>query len=563
MRKVFLLTALLTACSNLAFAQSSNTRSAEDALNAAMEFLPLSRDGENVKPELAFTEKDSVSDHPYYYIFNRGKEQGFIIICADSRSKKVLAYSNEGHFDLDSAAPEMRAWLGGYTEALSDLAQTPDSILANLKPAFLSKGVNDDSEFAREVKPLLGDICYAQSFPYNAKCPNMSLTGCVATGAVQIMRYYEFPKQSSGKTHTYDNNGETVSSSFNTTYDWSNMLPTYGRQGGSDTENDAISKIMFDAGVSCDMEYSPSASSANRVDMAKAMVEYFGYSTGMLNFRRDAFTPNDFIYYLKKELNEGRPVLMGGTDEEEYGHCFVCDGYDANGLFHFNWGWNGASNGYFEISNLCPPRPGSKTGAKENYNENVAFVGGICPPKDSNYSLNVLSMEGLEAPKNCKKGAQIWVRISRVRNLTVGNFNGQFGVAIFKDGKFMKTIDLQDANLTPKRSYRDIQFAPHMPSDLSNGNYQLVMVSKADEDTKWRPIITAGTGCIDFAVKGDVITFTPNNTDRYIDFGFETASSDKKQKSDNKKSKDKKKKETKKSDKVINFGDLNTDDFYN
>ena len=152
--------------------------------------MPLRREGENKKPELAYTEKDSLNDHPYYYIFNRGDEQGFIIVSADSRTKKILAYSNEGHFDVDALPPEMKAWLGGYTEALSDLSMTPDSLLAQLKTGPLMKAVHDDSTLAPEVKPLLGDIRYAQAFPYNALCPHNSPTGCVATGAVQIMRFF-------------------------------------------------------------------------------------------------------------------------------------------------------------------------------------------------------------------------------------------------------------------------------------------------------------------------------------------------------------------------------------
>ena len=544
MKKLTLFTILTLAVCTGVHAQNSHVVNVNDALNSAVGFLPLRRGGENKTPELAYVEKDSVNDHPYYYIFNRGDEQGFIIVSADSRTKKILAYSNEGHFDIDALAPEMKAWLGGYTEALSDLAMTPDSLLAQLQSGPLMKAANDDSALAPEVKPLLGNICYAQTFPYNAMCPNKSLTGCVATGAVQIMRFYEFPKKPSGKTHSYDNEGETVSCSFTTTYDWNNMLPTYSKTGGAEAENSAISKLMFDAGAACNMEYSPTGSSASRIDMAQALVEYFGYGNNMVNFRRDAFTPGDFVYYLKKELTEGRPVLMGGTDEDDYGHCFVCDGYDTNGLFHFNWGWNGQSNGYFEITNLSPPRPGSRTGKVENYNENVTFIGGIQPPSaNTENKVSVLSMQGLECAPNGKKGTQVIVKVERVSNCTIGQFNGKFGVALYKNGEMVKTLELTDASLTPTRSYKQLQFRPVLPSNISGDDYQLVMVSKANNDSKWRPILTAGVSCIDLDVKGDNVTLKPNTFDRYIDLGNLTASStntpgkkDKKSKKDDTKS---------------------------
>ena len=322
----------------------------------------------------------------------------------------------------------------------------------------------------------------------------------------------------------------------------------------------AISKLMFDAGAACNMEYSPTGSSASRIDMAQALVEYFGYGNNMVNFRRDAFTPADFVYYLKKELTEGRPVLMGGTDEEDYGHCFVCDGYDTNGLFHFNWGWNGQSNGYFEITNLSPARPGSRTGAVENYNENVTFIGGIQPPSASTESkVNVLSMKGLTASPNGTKGTRIWVKVDRVSNCTIGNFTGKFGVALYKNGEFVRTLDVVDATLTPTRSYLDNDFGPILPANISGDDYQLVMVSKANNDTKWRPILTAGVSCIDLEVKGDKVTLKPNTFDRYIDLGNLTATSN------NTPAKDKKNKKDKKGDDksiTSGLGDVDANDFY-
>ena len=88
-----------------------------------------------------------------------------------------------------------------------------------------------------------------------------------------------------------------------------------------------------------------------------------------------------------------------------------------------------------------------------------------------------------------------------------------------------------------------MQFRPVLPSNISGDDYQLVMVSKANNDSKWRPILTAGVSCIDLDVKGDNVTLKPNTFDRYIDLGNLTASStntpgkkDKKSKKDDTKS---------------------------
>ena len=44
-------------------------------------------------------------------------------------------------------------------------------------------------------------------------------------------------------------------------------------------------------------------------------------------------------------------VLLGASDNTG-GHEFVIDGYNGNELFHINWGWGGADNGYFALSVL-------------------------------------------------------------------------------------------------------------------------------------------------------------------------------------------------------------------
>ena len=44
-------------------------------------------------------------------------------------------------------------------------------------------------------------------------------------------------------------------------------------------------------------------------------------------------------------------VLLGASDNTG-GHEFVIDGYNGNELFHINWGWGGADDGYFALSVL-------------------------------------------------------------------------------------------------------------------------------------------------------------------------------------------------------------------
>jgi len=50
------------------------------------------------------------------------------------------------------------------------------------------------------------------------------------------------------------------------------------------------------------------------------------------------------------ELQDGRPIEYIAVSSTKGGHAFNVDGYDADGLFHVNWGWSGSGNGYFALN---------------------------------------------------------------------------------------------------------------------------------------------------------------------------------------------------------------------
>ena len=65
------------------------------------------------------------------------------------------------------------------------------------------------------------------------------------------------------------------------------------------------------------------------------------------------------------------------------GHAFVCDGYDNNDNFHFNWGWSGSYNGFYAIGDLNP------YGATNYSQQNKAIIN-LRPLIFSNIGVNKL-----------------------------------------------------------------------------------------------------------------------------------------------------------------------------
>ncbi len=504
-------------------AANKNQRSVADAQKIADSFWPMSRGAEQVKQTIAYTATDSADNHPCYYVFNRENGKGFIIISADSRSQKVLAYSDEGTFDINEVPEQMRAWLKVSEEEVGSINTTPDSLLnRDLGQVVLNKATARASQsFASQVKPLLGKINYAQEFPYNNLCPvfngKRSITGCVATGACMVMRYHKWPVTPTNGKHSYQWRGKTISSIYNTRYDWDNMLTSYKKVTPTGAQQNAIAQLMYDAGVSCNMEYTASSSGANSTLMAEQLVNLFGYDPGMIYYSSAWFNRQEFIYYLKRELNAGRPVLVSGYGNGG-GHCFVCDGYDANGLFHINWGWNGLSNGYFSLNNLNPYALGSGGGTGGGYSQDVGFFGGIQPPTGANKMPRYLSAKTYSMPLKVTKGQTFTVTCKKLSNTSYSKaFTGKLGLAIYVNGKRSTIIGQTDINLGKWRNFTTFKVSGSFPTTLANGKYSLVIVAKDNTDGVWRPVLCEVSNSINVKVTGQNITMDFKNKTHVYD----------------------------------------------
>ena len=78
---------------------------------------------------------------------------------------------------------------------------------------------------------------------------------------------------------------------------------------------------------------------------------------------------------LKSNLEAGIPIIYNGFNSSYAGgHCFICDGYDANDFFHFNWGLKGNYDGYFEIDDMTP--------SNQNFSYNQGAILDLVPATD-------------------------------------------------------------------------------------------------------------------------------------------------------------------------------------
>jgi len=199
-----------------------------------------------------------------------------------------------------------------------------------------------------------GEGCF-----YNAGCPNDTAShatclhvpaGAGAVAMAQIMRYWGHPAHGTGE-HGYQHPvyGIQYANFGMTNYNWSAMPDSLL------TVNDGLATLIYQCGVAQNMNYGTSASTSLPDDIDSALVKYFGYAATASWKSRQDYTGADWITLLKAELDASRPVLYSGTDSTgQVRHYFICDGYVTGDLFHFNWGWNGTYDGYFQPDVLKP-----------------------------------------------------------------------------------------------------------------------------------------------------------------------------------------------------------------
>jgi hypothetical protein len=299
------------------------------------------------------------------YIFASPSKPGFTILSANDIAVPVLGYSDSESIDGNNLPPSLTWWLNEMGRRIEWLE---------------SKGVRSDvtKPYAPESWNAVGPLMtttWNQDAPYNANCPVISgvqaPTGCVATSFAQVMNYFKYPEKGRG-TISYRDGSVTRRLSLNKNFDWDNMLDSYT---GSYTEAqaEAVAFLMQACGYAVEMGYGRDASGAQSYKLMEACTNYFKYANDIFYTDRELYSTAKWSEMVYNNIKNVGPVIYDGRSIEG-GHSFVCDGYDGNGYFHFNWGWGGMSDGYYVLDALNPESQG--IGGAEggfNYSQGALF----------------------------------------------------------------------------------------------------------------------------------------------------------------------------------------------
>lgn len=411
---------------------------------------------------------------------------GFIIAGTDERMPAVLGYSDKGCFARANMNPAFRSMLKAFSEA---------------EPKQ-SAPVMRRADFPAAVAPLIKDTWH-QYEPFWQRTPQVDgeqcLTGCVAHAMAEVMYYYRYPERGTG-SHTYtDSLGckQTLTANFaDHVYDWDNILDAYVEGEYTQKQVDAVAQLLSDCGIAVNMRYTPAESGAYTIYQPLALTNYFGYDRGVQIYFRDFFTWQEWNDMLMTELAEGRPVLMAGHSNSQ-AHAYVCDGYDEQGFYHLNWGWEGEADGYYNIQYMSPDLPEwfDKDNAEQGLNLLQIIVAGVQPPKNGQHSAEVHSfgMSGISAlGGTAERGGELNVVTCDLSNLGWNIHDDRVALALKDDDGVAAVLKdythdflLEEIDDT---TYTDT-VTLSIPQGVGDGVYRLLPVFL--DNGEWREVRTS------------------------------------------------------------------------
>lgn len=428
MKKILCSVAIFAALSAL-----SREITADEAATAAAAWVDLGYSLDKIAPgrKIASVETLAVPGSGAELRVAAFEGGGFVVLSADDRVDPVIAFSESGDgVDEDDANPFwalLKADITGREEAAGVVRGAGNASKAALAAgSSVSMSSSDDSGVAaarRRWEELLGasevskrqvrvvkavsavsDIrvdalvksAWSQSEAGGKNCwnyytPNNYVCGCTATAIAQVMRYWRWPTSSVAR-HSYTCSVSGVQSVFTMmggTYDWNAMpLAPSSSSVPTDAQCRAIGKLLYDVGVTVQMNWGAKGSGASTYAAMYALPDDFGYAGAVpIEYSKDTcqFSLPVFKNHACPCLDAGCPIVMTVP-----GHAVVLDGYGFSGsvfCIHVNLGWGGNKDAWY-----CPPDLAS---AAAQFTSIDGIVANISPTATGNIaSGRVLSQSG-------------------------------------------------------------------------------------------------------------------------------------------------------------------------
>jgi len=429
--------------------------------------------------------KASALDSPAFYVFNN-PDGSWVMVSGEDTTIPILAAGDGSIFETEDMPEHVKYWMDRISSTVKNIRKDASvkqseqikALWANPRPS----GMN-----AATSEVYLETPSWNQRSPYNDKCPlydgtNRAVTGCVATAMAEVLRYHSYPEKGKGVIPAYTTSKHSLAmpaidiDGFE--YDWT--IPfKYKSSTWSTEQKEAVADLMLHCGCMVEMNYG-SSSGAYETLIPGALSTYMGYSKAACMRYRAFDSPMGWLKLLKKELDEGRPIIYAGSNINGSGaHCFVCDGYNSNNQVHINFGWGGSSNGWYAVNYL------GKSGGSV-YSKSDDAVIGLAPDPEGDdekdkplmyisYSSKPDSTKGFTITSGSINSKSFKLKLDAFFNRSGYTYTGKYKICLAgEDDTIISTLStVRKANISNGYLYENLTFSCTIPSTVtpSLGNY--------------------------------------------------------------------------------------------
>lgn len=300
---------------------------------------------------------------PLVHIVNYGENQGYAIVSAQKYFEPVIAYSSEGHFDVDQIkGSPAEKWLDEMTEYIDTPSLIPDSVkeqnftawlrLTDKEVAYVPSRAIDDPYAMSYIMSAMAtwreqgyevytiDDCDPTGYPYEIReaIETAKNTGYAPNGMSKDYLFVRVKTESSSKR-----SDPMIKTQWQQDYPYNQALPStsqflgcvpvavsqvmyYHKHPSNQFQFDSmpLAMVFFDSmvlpnfiktiGESCGINYNKGESRAN-IDEAKDALVKYGYNVTKIGYNSMQIT---------NSLLQKRPVLFGGSE-----HMWICDGFHS------------------------------------------------------------------------------------------------------------------------------------------------------------------------------------------------------------------------------------------
>jgi len=235
---------------------------------------------------------------------------GYVLVSGNDATIPVLGYSLTS--DLNSAwkNPHFMSFASDYEEEVSTVTSVG---LANTKTIELWKDIEYENFVIYSNRETVGPLLtttWGQGQYYNDSCPSdlgvHAKVGCVGVAMGQIINFHENPYRGFGSALYTPPLYSQISLDFSqTVYSWANMANSLS------SSNAHVADLLYHAGVSVNMNYGPTSSSASVYSVDNALEDHFGFNVSSLKYK-SSYTSAAWSTLIQEQIDLNQPVYYRG-----------------------------------------------------------------------------------------------------------------------------------------------------------------------------------------------------------------------------------------------------------